>query len=98
MLQERIWPLTHLVYEGLVVIDEITALRPAGRAVGEQPRRRNVDLTLKEGITFHDGTPLTAADVAATVTEILRLVTDEASPYRGVFFAALHGIQRQGHV
>lgn len=87
VLQERdLAALTHLVYEGLVVIDD--DYRPAPGLAERWESSTSGEtwtFTLKEGITFHDGTPLTAADVAATVTEILRLTTDEASPYRGVY-------------
>ncbi|MGW5641345.1 ABC transporter substrate-binding protein [Saccharopolyspora sp. NPDC003752] len=47
------------------------------------PDATAVDITLREGVTFHDGTPLTAADVAYTLDRTARLARGAATYLTG---------------
>ena len=74
--------LTDLMYEGLMYLDDNYQPQP------NLAERYNVSTNgktwyfyLREGITFHDGTPLTAQDVVATAQEILRLAKDGQGRY-----------------
>jgi len=54
--------------EGMIEIDWLDTLKPRP-ALAESWRRiddRTLELTLRRGVTFHDGTPFTAEDVAFT--------------------------------
>ncbi|MDD3109933.1 MAG: peptide ABC transporter substrate-binding protein [Eubacteriales bacterium] len=75
-----------LVYEGLVSMDDDYLPQPA-LAQRWEPSADGASwqFTLREGVAFHDGTPLTAADVVATIQEILRLANDETSANKGVY-------------
>jgi peptide/nickel transport system substrate-binding protein len=78
--------LTSLMFESLVVLDDDYQPQPGLAERWEA----NADgsswtFTLRQGVMFHDGSPLTSADVVATVNEILRLANDEANPNKGAF-------------
>ena len=78
--------LTSLLFESLVVLDDDYMPRPAlAQRWESSPDGATWTFTLREGVVFHDGTPLTSADVVATVGEILRLANDEANPVKGVY-------------
>lgn len=87
--QEReFMSLTHLVYEGLVQIDDDYLPKPALAEKWEMASGGGSwYFTLREGVTFHDGTPLTAQDVVATVNEIKRLAKDETLTDHGPYAA-----------
>lgn len=87
MAQERdFMALTSLVYEGLVTIDDDYVPKPKLAQSWESSATGGTwTFTLREGVTFHDGTPLTANDVVATVQEILRLANDEGNPNKGAY-------------
>ncbi|CAM04974.1 peptide/nickel transport system substrate-binding protein [Saccharopolyspora erythraea NRRL 2338] len=55
-------------YDGLLAFDGGSALRPALAAEAPQPSpdARSWTVRLREGVTFHDGTPFDAEDVVAT--------------------------------
>lgn len=69
-----------LVFDGLVERDASLQLRPALAA--ELPTisddGRTVTFTLRDGVTFHDGEPLTSADVVFTYESILDDQVDSA--------------------
>lgn len=78
--------LTSLVYEGLVRIDDNYQPRPWLAERWEASGSGGTwTFTLRENAYFHDGRPVTAADVVATINEILRIATDEASPVKGAY-------------
>ena len=54
--------------ETLVVLDELGDARPSLATSWEQLDSRNWRFELREGVTFHDGTPLTAEQAAASLT------------------------------
>ncbi|KAA0255877.1 MAG: hypothetical protein EDX89_03965 [Acidobacteria bacterium] len=60
------------VYESLVFRDAEMALGPALAARWTSPDPLTWVFELRPGVTFHDGGPLEAADVAATLERILR--------------------------
>ncbi|MBR9894109.1 ABC transporter substrate-binding protein [bacterium] len=68
------------VYEGLVRYDADLAIEPA-LATSWEILEDGVTwrFKLREGVTFHNGNPFTAADVVASLTR----VSDEASPLKG---------------
>jgi peptide/nickel transport system substrate-binding protein len=72
----------NLIYNSLLRADEKSELRPelveSWRAVDDL----TYVLDLRKGVTFHDGRPLTAADVKFTYESILR--ADNRSPKRGL--------------
>lgn len=72
--------LTALIYEGLYTIDD--DYKPQPNLV----ERCDIDgnrwlITLRTDVYFHDGTPLTAYDVEATINEILRLAAENKGQY-----------------
>jgi peptide/nickel transport system substrate-binding protein len=63
------WNLLMLQYDSLMAIDEQGQPQPwLATAVDVSPDGATYTLTLADGVTFNDGTPLTSADVAFTVT------------------------------
>lgn len=83
----------NLVTESLISIDPSTfALVPQLAASwSDSADHRTTTFTLREGVTFHDGAPLTTADVVATFTAVL----DPSKPTGAVRqdFGALEGVQ-----
>ncbi|NLC32867.1 MAG: peptide ABC transporter substrate-binding protein [Clostridiales bacterium] len=75
-----------LVYEGLVFINDDYAPQPQLAQRWETSGEGTTwTFYLKEGITFHDGSPVLASDVEATIKEILRLATEDNVSYRGPY-------------
>lgn len=87
MAQERdFMALTSLVYESLVTIDDDYEPKPKLAQSWESSATGGTwTFTLRDGVSFHDGTPLTANDVVATIQEILRLANDEQNPNKGTY-------------
>lgn len=78
--------LSSLVYEGLVQLGDDYEPEPALAQRWESSTDGSVwTFYLREEVVFHDGTPLTAADVVATINEIKRLATEEGISYRGPY-------------
>ncbi|QDY68957.1 ABC transporter substrate-binding protein [Qingshengfaniella alkalisoli] len=68
------------VYEGLVRYDRDLKIEPALAASWEILEDQVTwRFKLREGVTFHNGNPFTAADVVASLTR----VSDETSPLKG---------------
>lgn len=85
-VEREFMSLTALVYEPLVGLDDDYLPIPV-LAERWEPSSDGSSwtFTLREGLVFHDGTPLTSADVAATATEILRLANDEGVTNKGAY-------------
>ena len=85
-VEREFMSLTSLIYEGLVRMDDDYLPQP-GLAERWEPSADGASwqFTLRQGVTFHDGTPLTANDVVATIQEILRLANDETNANKGVY-------------
>jgi len=79
--QERdIMSLYALVYESLVTIDDNGIPQPLLAETWAETGGGNTwTFTLRENVTFSDGTPLTAADVAASGNYILNLANAEVA-------------------
>ncbi|HPY94233.1 MAG TPA: peptide ABC transporter substrate-binding protein [Clostridia bacterium] len=85
-VEREFMSLTALVYEPLVGFDD--EYLPKGVLAERWDTSGDGGtwtFTLREGLVFHDGSPLTSADVVATVTEILRLANDEAAANKGAY-------------
>ncbi len=87
VLPERdLMAMTSLVYEGLIEIGDDYTPRPALAERWETSTDGSTwTFYLREEAVFHDGSPVTAQDVEATVNEILRLATEEGVSYRGPY-------------
>lgn len=74
--------LTDLLYEGLMYIDDDYMPQPClAERYQVSENGKTWYFYLRDGITFHDGTPLTAHDVVATAEEILRLAEEGKGRY-----------------
>ncbi len=75
-----------LVYESLVSIDDSYMPQPClAENWIESGEGRTWTFYLRPGLTFSDGTPLTAADVVATANYILERAADPASDTKGYY-------------
>ncbi len=74
---------TSLIYEGLAEVapDGLSIAPKLATAWKESPRK--LEITLRQGVTFHDGTPF---DAAAVVRNLER-IRDTPGQWRGVFDA-----------
>lgn len=59
--------LQRAAYETLVLVDEVGAFQPGLALTWENVAATTWRLTLREGVTFHDGSPMTAEDVKASI-------------------------------
>ncbi len=81
-VEREFMSLTDLMYEGLMYLDD--AYQPQNclaERYAVSSNGKSWYFYLRSGVTFHDGTPLTAYDVVATVEEILRLAADGQGRY-----------------
>lgn len=58
------------IYDGLVATTTSGSLEPGLATSWEYKSPTNLMLTLREGVTFHDGQPLTPEDVVASLTRL----------------------------
>lgn len=73
---------TALIYEGLYALDDDYKPVPCLAARCDPDNSGKVwTVTMRKGVTFHDGTPCTAYDVEATINEILRLAEEGRGQY-----------------
>ena len=74
--------LTALMFEGLYSLDDdyMPQLCLAASCTPDGSGKKWT-ITMKEGLTFHDGSPCTAYDVEATINEILRLAAEGKGQY-----------------
>lgn len=79
--QEREFQSLHsLMYEGLYTLDDDYRPQPC-LAASCDTDGKNWLVTLRDDAYFHDGTPVTAYDVEATINEILRLAQENQGQY-----------------
>jgi len=94
-VEREFMSLTALVYESMIVLDDDYLPKPHLADKWESSGEGSTwTFTLREGVTFHDGTPLTSADVVATVNEILRLANDETNPNKGAYASLRYFINK----
>lgn len=74
-----------LLFDGLVRRTPDLKLQPALAEKLPETDGTEIVFTLRQGVTFHDGKPLTSADVAYTYTELLKPANN--SPIRGDYAA-----------
>lgn len=85
-VEREFMSLTALVYEPLVSFDDDYLPKPhLAEKYESSPDGSSWTFTLREGVVFQDGTPVTSADVVATVNEILRLANDEGATNKGAY-------------
>ena len=85
-LNTRSWPskAIHLLFEGVVSVHNPQGEpRPGLAASIEQPSPAVYDITLRDAAVFHDGSPVTAADVVATYESVRD--PELSSPFRGLY-------------
>lgn len=90
-------PDSYFVYRN--IFDNLVTRDNAGTIVGEvatawkQSSDKQLVFTLRDGITFHDGTPLTAADVAFSVNRIIdpKLASPQISQFNKIAKAEATG-------
>jgi len=94
-VEREFMSLTALVYEPLLGFDD--EYLPQGVLAERWEHSGDGSswtFTLREGVTFQDGSPLTSADVVATVEEILRLANDEAAANKGAYSSLKYFVNR----
>ena len=85
-VEREFMSLTGLVYEGLIALDDDYLPVPNLCDSWEASAGGGTwYFHLREGITFHDGTPLTANDVVATAKTILQLADSPSNGNRGAY-------------
>lgn len=60
-----------LIYDTLLVMDKNGKLSPSLAESYKRVSNTQVDLVIRKGVKFHDGTPLTPADVAASINRVM---------------------------
>ncbi|MDH5753358.1 MAG: ABC transporter substrate-binding protein, partial [Deltaproteobacteria bacterium] len=71
-----------LIHQSLVGVDERLEVVPVLAEKWERPRPERLVFTLRQGVRFHDGSPLKAGDVKATLEAFMDTAT--GSPYGAV--------------
>jgi peptide/nickel transport system substrate-binding protein len=74
---------TDLIYDGLVRLSPDLKAQPNLAATWENPDPRTWVFKLRDGVTFHDGSPFTAEDVVFTYETLLK--PEMNAPLRGLF-------------
>jgi len=81
-LEREFMSLTNLLYEGLMYIDDDYKPQPClAESYKVSENGKTWYFYLRDDVTFHDGTPLTAHDVVASASEILRLAEEGKGCY-----------------
>lgn len=60
-----------LVYDTLLVMDKKGNVSPSLASSYKRQSKTEVSLVIRTGVKFHDGTPLTPADVAASINRVM---------------------------
>ena len=99
-VEREFMSLTDLMYEGLMYLDDDYQPQPclAERYSASQDGK-SWFFYLREGVSFHDGTALSAYDVAATANEILRLAQDGLGRYQSLkyFITSIEATDSDGN-
>ena len=94
LLEREFQAATELIYEGLFAIGEEYEIIPKLAESYHTEDYKTWTIKLRDDVFFHDGTPLTAYDVAGTLNEILRLAKDEAAENKGVYSSMQYLIKK----
>lgn len=86
------WRVNHNLFDTLIAGDDEGRLHPALAKAWRRIDERTLELTLRPGVRFHDGTVMTAADVAFTFGP--ERMTGEGAPLRAQTRPLLGGIER----
>lgn len=85
-LERDIISIYGMVYESLVTVDDNGLPQPMlAENWTETGNGKTWTFTLRENVTFSDGTPLTAADVVATCKYLLTMASSEDASQRGFY-------------
>ncbi|NLX82810.1 MAG: hypothetical protein GXZ04_03215 [Clostridiales bacterium] len=94
-VEREFMSLSALMYESLITIDDDYMPKPQLAERWESSSDGSSwSFTLREGVVFHDGSPLTSNDVVATVTEILRLESDEGVANKGAYASLKYFVKK----
>jgi len=86
-IEREFMSLTDLVYEGLMYIDDDYKPQPClAESYQVSTNGETWYFYLRDGVTFHDGSKLTAHDVVATAQEILRRAEEGSGRYSTLKF------------
>jgi peptide/nickel transport system substrate-binding protein len=81
------------IYETLLTRDAAGELQPGlATELPTQVDETTWEFTLREGVTFHDGSPFNADSVVATVNRMVNLIAEEQTDNSG-FFGTLTGAE-----
>jgi len=83
----RDWSIVHSIHEALIGIGQDGSIQPLAAETFEAVDETTFEATLREGLVFHDGSPVTAEAVARGVDHLQKgdsLVIDLFSPIRTV--------------
>ncbi|MCC7275494.1 MAG: ABC transporter substrate-binding protein [Alphaproteobacteria bacterium] len=88
------WRVLHNVFDTLIAVDFADGFRlvPGLATAWRRIDARTLELTLRDGVRFHDGTVLTAEDVAFTFGP--ERMTSESAPLRAQTRPLLGGLER----
>lgn len=82
-VEREFMSVTSLMYEGLMRLDDDYQPQPClAERYSTSTDGKTWFFYLRDGVSFHDGTALTAYDVAATASEILRLAEEGQGRYQ----------------
>lgn len=82
-VEREFMSLTDLMYEGLMYLDDDYQPQPClAERYSSSTDGKTWFFYLRDGVSFHDGDQLTAYDVAATASEILRLAEEGQGRYQ----------------
>ncbi len=84
-----------LLYDGLFRLDDAARPRPHLAAAWRRPDPLTVEVTLRPGVLFHDGAPLSARDVVYTYRSILE---EEVPSFRKGDLSAVAGVKAAGEL
>lgn len=94
-VEREFMSVTALLYESLVTFDDDYMPKPGLAERWEMSSDGSSwSFSLRDNLQFHDGSPLTANDVVATVNEILRLAKEEGVTNRGAYSTLQYFIKK----
>lgn len=80
----RDWSIVHAVYDALIDFDVDGTLVPLAAEEFTTEDATTFHVTLREGMRFHDGSPVTSAAIGRTVTHIQEMDSQISDLFRGI--------------